>query len=51
MQSASATKNTSALRGWNQEDMMNANNDVEFNGYYIIETSKKHGIVPTSMHY
>ena len=30
---------------------MNAINDVEFNGCYVITTSKKHGIAPTLLHY
>lgn len=50
-QGATASKKISASRGWTQEDMKVAIYDIEFNGYSIRATAKKHCIPPTSIHY
>ena len=51
VQGASSTKKISAIRGWTKEQMLVAIDDIEFNGYSVWASAKKHGIPPSSIHY
>jgi len=51
VQGASSTKKISAIRGWTKEQMLVAIDDIEFNGYLVQASAKKHGIPPSSIHY
>ena len=46
VQGATSTKNISAIRGWTKEEMLAAIDDIEFNGYFVRASSKKHTIPP-----
>lgn len=51
VQGATSTKNISAIRGWTKEEMLAAIEDIEFNGYSVQTSAKKHTIPPSSIHY
>lgn len=51
VQGESSTKNIGAIRGWKKEEMLVAIDDIEFNGYSVRASTKKHGIPPSSIHY
>jgi len=51
VQGESSTKNISTIRGWKKEEMLVAIEDIEFNGFSIWASTKKHGIPPSSIHY
>ena len=51
VQGASSTKKISEIRGWTKEDMLTAIDDIEFNGYSVRASAKKHGIPPSNIHY
>ena len=51
MHEAGSSKKISAIRGWTKEDMLEAIDDVEFNGYFVRASAKKYGIAPTTLHY
>ena len=51
VQGATSTKKISAIRGWTKEEMLAAIDDIEFNGYSVRASAKKHNIPPSSIHY
>ena len=51
VQGATSTKKISAIRGWTKEEMLAAIDDIEFNGYSVRASAKKHTIPPSSIHY
>ena len=51
VQGASSTKKISAIRGWTKQDMTAAIYDIEFKGYLIRSSAKKHGIVASNIYY
>lgn len=51
LQGASSTKKISAIRGWKKEDTLVAIDDIDFRGYSVCASAKKHGIAASSTHY
>ena len=51
VQGASSTKKISAIRGWKKQDILDAIYDIEFKGYSIYASAKKHGIAASNIHY
>jgi len=39
------------MRGWTKEDMLGAIDDIDFRGYLVLASIKKHGIESPSIHY
>ena len=51
VQGESSTKKISTIRGWTKQDMLVAIDEIEFKGYSIHASTKKHGIAASNIHY